>query len=282
MTGRLGDRRFAVNLTADGDGEVRLTVPAGAVTDAVGRSNLNSETWSIVVDRTDPAPLLITTATSPTRDDQLSLIVNFGEPVSGFELSDLSLTGATTGEMTTLGSGVFLVSVLPDGDGQVTVSLPAGSARDAAANANRAAEPLTVVFDQTAPLPTLRSVISPTADTEFDVSIDFGEPVIGLTADDVTVTGGAISQWTDLGDGRATARVTSWADGPITVQLAAGAVSDAAGNFSLASEPLVTVVDTTSNLRQPLTRSTNPLPSLRDSTSKSTLANRSPASTPPT
>ena len=71
----------------------------------------------------------------------------------------------------------------------------------------------------------------------FSLAIVFGEPVTGLTEDDLLVENGTVTDLTGS-DATYSANVVATALGDLNVRLRTGAVSDAAGNASPESAPL--------------------------------------------
>ena len=96
------------------------------------------------------------------------------------------------------------------------------------------------------PSPTL-SAPSPTNADSTAVAVDFGRSINATTfslAEDVTVTGGTVSDLTHLSDNRTfTFTLTPDADGEVTVRMPAGAVADPDGGPSSASNVLSVTFD---------------------------------------
>ncbi|MFK8114760.1 MAG: Ig-like domain-containing protein [Rubripirellula sp.] len=240
-----GGGQYSVTLTASGDGQVILIVPAGAAKDAAGNDSLKSSTLSVTVDSTSPAPVITSTVGSLTNLSTFDVTVDFGEAVTGFEATDLNASGASAGTPVDLGNGRFSVPITKTNNGTATISMGASVVTDLAGNGNTSATPVSVTVDSTALIPTLStSQASPTTDSAFDVSIDFGETVTGFSADRVTVINGSVSNLVDNGNGAFTASVTATADGQVTLIVPAAAAQDSANNSSLTSAQLNVVVDT--------------------------------------
>ena len=98
----------------------------------------------------------------------------------------------------------------------------------------------------TGPSPTL-SAPSPTNADSAAVAVDFGRSINATTfnlAEDVTVTGGTVSDLTHLSDNRTfTFTLTPDADGEVTVRMPAGAVADPDGGPSSTSNVLSVTFD---------------------------------------
>ena len=101
----------------------------------------------------------------------------------------------------------------------------------------------TVTLRDDDPLTVGLSGPSGTVDGAFEVTVTFTEEISGFVAGDVTATGGTVAV---SGSGaQYTATVTPSASGTVTVQVAAGAVQDAAGNGNEASAQLSVTVQLT-------------------------------------
>lgn len=123
-----------------------------------------------------------------------------------------------------------------------TIALSGGTLRDGAGNDATVSLPGTtiadgsdIVIDTTAPTPTIAGPASPTGSDPFDVTIDFGETVIGFLQGDITVVNGSVTNITDNGNGNFTATIDVAAAGQVTVDVAANVADDQAGNANLAA-----------------------------------------------
>lgn len=99
-------------------------------------------------DRSPPTASLTSRTSSPTNQGPILIDVGFSESVTDFNASDIVVTGGSVTFVTGTDSN-YVIEIAPTGI--VTVSLPEGSAHDAAGNASVAAS-LTVVFDNIAPI----------------------------------------------------------------------------------------------------------------------------------
>jgi len=89
-------------------------------------------------------------------------------------------------------------------------------------------------LDSVAPAVTLSSTVtSPTNVSPIFVSVAFSESVTGFTIDDISVTNGTISDFTDSGF-----KVTPIKNGTVTVSIAKEKVQDLSGNYNTASNEL--------------------------------------------
>lgn len=139
-----------------GNGLVRVSIPAGAATDATGAPFPASNSATVMFDTSQPSVTINQAAgqADPTSTSLINFTVVFSEPVTGFTSSDVSTTGSTaTGTLSpaVTGSGAsYNVAIMgATGAGNVVASIPAGAAVDAAGNLSLASTSTdnTVAFD---------------------------------------------------------------------------------------------------------------------------------------
>lgn len=128
---------YTVTLTPGEAETITVDIAADAASDAAGNGSLEAETFSITVDDEPPAPAL--TVPGETTEGAFTLTVDFGEPVTGFEVADLALTNAQASDLFDDGAGMFTLTVTPETLGLIEMSLPEGAAQDAAGNNSLAA-----------------------------------------------------------------------------------------------------------------------------------------------
>lgn len=138
---------YTISVTGfTGDGDIVVSLPANAVMDLVGNFNNASTSVdnTVTIDQTLPTVTVDKTAgqDDPTVDGTISFDVEFSEPVTGFDATDISFAGSTSAGMSAVvtGSGTSYTVVVTGmtQTGTVVVSVPAGSASDEATNLNTA------------------------------------------------------------------------------------------------------------------------------------------------
>ena len=239
-----GNGVFLATIKAAADGAVTVDLPANVATDLAGNMNRDADPLVVTVDTTAPQPA-ITGPAGHTNANPFAVTIDFGESVVGLTLGDIVIGNGAVSNLTGHGDGSYTATIDAAAEGAVTVDVPASVVSDLAGNNSAAANQFSVIIDTTAPTPTISGPASPTNQNPLAISIDFGEPVTGLTATDVTVSGGSLLNLVDAGNGRFTASVNAIGDGLVTVDLAAGVTSDLAGNGSLAASQYSVTVDTT-------------------------------------
>ena len=245
----------------NGNGNWTLQMQDDAAADT---GNLRSFTLSVTPAVCDAPPLprgpfvqsILRAAASPTRANSLGYTVQFSEPVTGVDASDfvLTTTGALSGAAITgvSGSGSSYTVNVASGSGSGTLRLDLvdnDSIRNAsglplggtgAGNGNYVSGEVYAV-DRTGPTVSLAAssgqgdpaTVSP---VRFDVQFD--EATTQFAADDV-ILGGSAGATTATVSGSGSSYVVSvsgmTANGTLSVGIRAGAISDAAGNPSTAS-----------------------------------------------
>jgi hypothetical protein len=118
---------------------------------------------------------VITDDTPGTATGPVTFTFNFGEAVTGFDVSDIDVTGGIKGAFTTVSASEYRLVVNPTAGSAdtITVDIDEGKATDLAGNPNLAATQATQIYD-------LRTI------SITDLNDDFG-----LTAGSVNAQGGS-------------------------------------------------------------------------------------------
>ena len=244
---------YTADITPDGEGDIAIRIVAGAAVDGAGNPSEAAETLTVAWDATPPTVTLSSEKQSVGSTEAFEVAVTFSEPVTGFAADDIAVTN---GEVTDDSvkpvpdsEVAYTADIAPDGEGDITIRIVAGAAVDGADSKSEASETVIVVWDATPPTVTIAAPES-VSDTEaFEVTVTFSEPVTGFAADDIAVTNGEVTDGSvkPVPDSEVayTADITPDGEGNITIEIAAGAAKDLAGNKSEASETVTVVWDTT-------------------------------------
>ncbi|SDL67405.1 hypothetical protein SAMN04488568_101271 [Maricaulis salignorans] len=223
---------YSATITPAGDGAVTVDVAAAAAQDSAGNDNTAATQFSITNDETGPSVVLSSVSTDPV-SGAFTLDVVFSESVTGFAVGDLSVGNGAASAFA--GSGdTYSVTITPAGDGLVTVDVAAAAAQDAAGNANSAATQFSITRDGTAPTVALSTVSADPVSGAFTLDIVFSESVTGFAVGDLSVGNGAASAFAGTGT-TYSATITPSGDGAVTVDVAAAAAQDSAGNGNTAA-----------------------------------------------
>jgi hypothetical protein len=192
------------------------------------------------------APTLSITSSSSfsTNGSVIPLTFTFSEIVTGFDVSDLTLSSGTGSFSNFSGSGsTYTADLTLSSTGAFQVAVADAAVVDRAGNSGTGAT-LDGTRDVTAPSAML-SAIPPEVNGPFDVTVTFDEDISGFALGDFTVVNGTASNLQTVSAQVYTATVTPDADGTVTVSIPASAATDAAGNGNTVSNTVSTTADVT-------------------------------------
>ncbi|HVF75249.1 MAG TPA: Ig-like domain-containing protein [Acidimicrobiales bacterium] len=253
------DANYTVTIPVSGEGEVKLSLAAGAAVDEAGNGSDASTSTDNTVTRDSVGPATSVAAVDASENGSSArFTVTFAEDVTDFDdvPGDLTLTGNATRGTPTITQGAdaktYDVAVPVTTDGTVILEVPAGVAVDGAGNGNLLGAAQTVTVDRDVPTPTITGAARTKA-SPIVFTVTFDEPVSGFTKEDVTVSGTAFSELALMKDHSVTGDDDTYTvsvtgmnqDGTVVVSVAAGAAEDGSGNASSAAGPFTTVRDTT-------------------------------------
>lgn len=244
------------------DGDVVASIQAAAAQDAAANDSDastsvdNSVSWvQPLPDVTSPDVTINQGASQgdPTPFFPIVFDVEFTEPVTGFDSTDVDLSGtALPTNAVVNGSGaIYTVEVSGmSAAGTVIASIPAGAAEDAATNASTASTSTDneVTFqlvdpgDMTPPTVTVDQAVGqadPTSTSPILFDVVFSEPITDFTAGDLSITGtaGATTAFISGGGPAYVVNVSGMtSSGTVTLALPAARVVDGNGNANLASQ----------------------------------------------
>ena len=235
---------YTAQITPVADGPVTVDVAAAAAQDPAGNGNTVATQASSTYTAPDTTAPTVTSierqdpSSSPTHEDRLTWRVTFSEAVSNVDAADFEVTG-TTATLVVTGSGTTYDVTASGGnlaglDATVTLAFATGhDIVDAEANALTATTPTGTnendyVVDNTAP--TVAITVPTTSSGPFTATFTFSEAVTGFVLSDITPGNATASNFTTTTAAVYTAQITPVADGPVTVDVAAAAAQDPAGN----------------------------------------------------
>jgi hypothetical protein len=233
---------LVVTPPADSSGEIGVSVAAGAAVDAVGNASAAAAAapQTFNTDASLPTVEITDRTEAALANGPVTFVFAFSEPVLGFGGDKVLVTGGSAGTLTQIDDTRYELVVTPTPgtqSGTIAVSVGAGAFTDVNGNANATGDSATQAYDTQAP--GITSIASSAAGTTATGSVTFtfttSEPVLGLTGDDVDVTGGSVT--TALAATGATTysmTVTPTPDstGTIGITVAAGGFTDGAGNVN--------------------------------------------------
>ncbi|GAA4438031.1 hypothetical protein GCM10023188_32900 [Pontibacter saemangeumensis] len=233
---------YTATVTPAGDGKVQLLLPAGKATDLAGNLNRASVLLETTHDATRPRLTLGSEAPAAV-NAPFTVTFTFSEAVSGFAVSDITVTNGSAGDFNTLNDRTYTALIRPGEDGETSVKVAAGNAQDGAANGNEASETLKRIYDAQRPTALLSTTAPNPTKAPFTVTLAFSEPVEGVAAGDLRLTNANASQLSKINDKTYTVLITPVTAGEVAVALAANVAQDMAANGNQASNELRLLYD---------------------------------------
>ena len=177
---------------------LRVVDEAGNISPVV----TSSANFSFVLDNTPPDVAISSSALNPNTASPFPITITFTEDVTGFDVSDISVTNGVAGNFAG-GPAVYTADITPNDFGRVYVDINAGVAQDGSSNPNNAAPQFSLVH---ASSDTFRSIWNMTAGN-FTLPLRSGQ---------------TYDFFIDWGDGSALSEITAHNDPDLTHNYAAG------------------------------------------------------------
>ena len=237
--------------TPSSDGQMVIRVVAGVFSDAAGNGSQSTAKFSWFYDGTRPN-MEITASNgtdeiadvSSTNDSTLILTFTSSEAVTDFTVTDIIVSGGSISNFSSANDSVYTATFTPSADGATTIDVDENSFTDASGNNNMSAPQFHWTYDATSP-----GVVITASDGEYTISdgsisndasltleITTSESTSNFSIDDIIVTGGNLSSFAAFSSTSYHAIFTPNAEGATTIDISAGAFTDATGNSSLAAD----------------------------------------------
>jgi hypothetical protein len=222
------DHTYTANITPSADGLVTVSVGNGAAQDSAGNAS-TSGTFSITSDRAAPSIEISAGVNSPSNAAVIPITITFSEDVTAMPESAVIVGNGALSNFSQSSARTYLANITPTADGAVTVNIAAGVVTGQ--GSPNTAGSFSITSDRTPPTATITSPeSSPTNEPSVPITIVFNEDTSLLTQGALTVTNGALSNFTVVNARTYQATLTPTNLGLVTVDLAANAATDAAGN----------------------------------------------------
>ena len=117
-------REFISTVTPDGNGPIQLNVAAGLFADSLGNLSTAETSATVALDTTKPT-MTISDVLSTVGLDPFTATFTASEAVQSFAASDIVLVNAAVSAFDVSNAPVFTAVITPDGNGDVSVSVPA-------------------------------------------------------------------------------------------------------------------------------------------------------------
>ena len=239
---------YTALITPIADGAVTLDVNANVAQDSAGNDNTAATQVTSQYDASRPS--IAIQNVPATSNAPYTVTFAFSELVTGFIVTDITLTNATASSFTAVNGSTYTALITPIADGTVTLNVNANVAQDSAGNFNTSATQTNSTYDASRPSITIQNVPA-TSNAPFTVTFTFSEAVINFDVGDISVGNGGASSFTSVNTSAYTALITPTTDGVVTLDVNANIAQDSVGNFNTsatqvssnydASRPLVVI-----------------------------------------
>ena len=248
-----------------GDTPVVRTVasPANTKDNASTPNTISGTLTSTPIDGISPTVSISSLTTSPTKVSPISVTATFSETVTGFELTDTTVTNGVASNLVGGGS-TYTFDLTPTTDGPVTVKILENTALDVASNQNSVSNTFSIVYDSVPPTVDLTKdhddLIVRDANTVV-VTATFNETMFSAPTINIDVGSGVDA---DILSAVMTGSGTTWTyswnvpsshDGLATLTVAG---VDLAGNAYQESDSIVFTIDNTAPTASVSTQVTTP------------------------
>ena len=240
-----------------GNGTVSITVAAGESTDTAGNADAGATSTTFNVDNTAPtvsigSPSLSDAKAADTVDFTLTYEIAPTALVTGdISFGGTDTTGCSVSGIASAATVNPVVSVTGcSGNGTVSITVAAGESTDTAGNADAGATSTTFNIDNVAPTVSIGLPSSASTDVSNPVTFTLTYEIApsALVAGDITISGNNTGCSAAIADAATTtpdvtiSGCSNNGGGDITISVAAGESSDAAGNTDAGAGPSNTVV----------------------------------------
>ncbi|AWB67163.1 hypothetical protein C2869_12270 [Saccharobesus litoralis] len=224
-----------------------FNVAASTFTDSAGNANTAATELSLTVDTVLPSITISSNDNALQAGDTPTITFTLSETSTDFAASDIVVTGGALSGFSGSGS-TYTASFTPttNSASNATFNVAANTFADSAGNANTAATELSLTVDTILPSVTISSNDNAlqAGDTP-TISFVLSESSTDFTVNDVTVGGGALSNFSGSGTNySATFTPTSSSTTTATFNIAANNFTDSAGNGNSLATELSLTVDT--------------------------------------
>ncbi len=221
----------------------RTTYPVNGVRIAISSSAIPDwnaiDAVSISGGETPPFLTITSSVSSNTNVSPIPFIFTFSSPVLDFNLSDINVTNGSAGNFVAVSESVYTADVTPSlisgSFTPVTVSVMANAATGISNASGSYPASATRFFRTGGPIINISSNSNPTVENPFIVTFTFDEVPFGFEESDILITNGTSQNFSQIKDNVYSVEVVAPANGTISVNVPAGAVTDEFGYVSAAT-----------------------------------------------
>nr|MBX2824521.1 choice-of-anchor L domain-containing protein [Gammaproteobacteria bacterium] len=235
---------YTVLVTPDGNGDIAIVLPADAVQDAANNGNSSSSAPVITYDSNSVELTLLDVPVVRPNTTAYTVIFDFADNISGFDVSDIAVSNGTVGNFQTTDSSTYSADITPDGTGDIAITVPAAAAATLSDGAPTLGASGTTSYNISAPTVAISNTpaIVNTSAT-FTIDFEFSEDVTTFDAADIAVTNATLDNFQAVDGANYTVDVTPDGGGDIEINIPADAAIDIAGNGNAPALPALVDYD---------------------------------------
>ena len=241
---------YTAKFIPNGDGIKTLRIKANVFVDAYGNYNKPSEEFSWTYDGTAPSLTIsvvdsnnVSVADNVIRNDNnLFMTFSVSEDVFSFDEDDISLTGGKIINFNSSSPRLYTAIFTPDIDGEIVISVSANTISDPYGNKNQTLKQFKWTYDGTGPTLSMTAVNgisekidngSASKDELLLLTFNSSEPAVGFDQNDISVSGGVISNFAAISPTIFTASLTPTKNGATLIEVLGSRFSDVPGNQNI-------------------------------------------------
>ncbi|NET88000.1 MAG: hypothetical protein F6K45_07885, partial [Kamptonema sp. SIO1D9] len=243
------DSIYTATFTPEEDSQTTANIQVGSDYFDLSGNPGTSQSITIDIDTDETAPTLVITSDKSelSSGETATITFTFSEEVSGFDSSDITVTGGTLGTVSTSDNQIYTATFTPEEDSQITGTIQVGSDYFDLSGNPGTSQSITIDIDtdETAPTLTITSDKSELSSGETaTITFTFSEEVSGFDSSDITVTGGTLGTVSTSDNQIYTATFTPEEDSQITGTIQVGSdYFDLSGNLGT-SQSITIDIDT--------------------------------------
>ena len=258
---------FYINPT--NEGSVVVKILSDVVQGSSDQWNKESNQLQWFYDNSRPSISLYSTVSSPTSIFPIPIVVSFSETILDFTQTDIQVNNASISEFTQSNNTTYNITVIPDSDGIIQISIGENKVNDLAGNSNVASQLFEITYQeestQDLTVTLFSTITSERINTSsIPVTVQFNEAVTGFDASDVNVYNGSITNFSGS-QMNYSFNINPANEGNVVVEILSDVVQGSSDQWNKASnqlqwiydisKPLVTISSTVSS-----TTSISPIP----------------------
>ena len=249
---------YKATLIPSSSGSVTIDINTNRFTDPVGNGNIAANPFNWNYDGILPTVSLLVTSGNDTissgmttNDINLLLTFTSSEEITGFDGEDVVVSGGILSNFNVISSTLYIATFIPSDAGITTIDLLSNSFFDIAGNGNDSISTFNWTYINQGPSMTITaiddnfSVLNGGTNnySEFLVNFTSSMPTVNFALEDVTVTGGTLTNFSSSSASVYSAIFTPSIDGMITIDVAANTFSDVKGMNNREARPFIWTYD---------------------------------------